>query len=252
MIGIDKWQTTGIITLQGKRNNSINHEFIDSVTEALYQIEKDARLNSALITSSKDNFFSAGFDLPSLLKLDRKAFSLFVKSFNDLCLYLFSYPKPLIASVNGHALGEGCLLALCCDYRFISKEKTLMGLNQVKLGLPVLFPIDQVLVYKFGYKISRDLMESGEIYPPENVMIWGLVEEVCDKEMVISKALDKAAQLHKIPGTTYIFLKRNRVEFLLESIKGSREKKEDEFVDIWFSSQVQKELRKESKKFVHA
>lgn len=83
---------------------------------------------------------------------------------NKLVAYLALYtlPKPVVAAITGHAIAGGCILALCCDYRFISEGRKLMGLNEVKLGVPVPYLADRVLHALVGTRYAREIIESGE------------------------------------------------------------------------------------------
>src|SRR5256885_11703226 len=80
--------------------------------------------------------FSAGLDLRELLALDAPGTADFLALLERTTVALYTYPAPMVAHVNGHAIAGGCIVALCCDWRVARRQAPLkMGLNEVALGL---------------------------------------------------------------------------------------------------------------------
>ena len=162
---------------------------------------------------------------------------------------LYSFPKPLVAGVTGHAMGGGCILALVCDYRYISSGKRFFGLPEIKLGLPVPYPADTILRTLVGSLNAREVIDSGEGYSPDDALKLGLVDRILAPKEVLPRSMEKARELASHPGKAFWLVKKNRTEETLEAIGRQRAKKEDFFVRAWFSSGVQEELKELVKKF---
>jgi enoyl-CoA hydratase/carnithine racemase len=96
-------------------------ELVDELGKLLERIEHDSSVSALVLGSSNDKFLSIGFDIPRLFELPREDFTTFFSEFNRVCLSLYTLPKPTIAAITGHAVAGGCILALCCDYRFIAE-----------------------------------------------------------------------------------------------------------------------------------
>jgi enoyl-CoA hydratase/carnithine racemase len=80
-----------------------------------------------------------------------------VLALDSMCLEMLTISKPLVAGIAGHAIAGGCILSLCCDYRFISEGRKLIGLNEIKLGVPVPYVADCILRKLIGHRLARDV-----------------------------------------------------------------------------------------------
>ena len=118
--------STLIARINNGKTNAINLDLIQELEKIVQEVRNEGKINSLVLTSANEKFFSIGFDLPNLIGLDQGDFQSFYSAFNQTCLDLFTCPKPIVAAINGHAIAGGCILALCCDYRFIADGKNLM------------------------------------------------------------------------------------------------------------------------------
>jgi enoyl-CoA hydratase/carnithine racemase len=162
---------------------------------------------------------------------------------------LYTLPKPTIAALTGHAIAGGCVLALCCDYRFIAEGKKLMGLNEIKLGVPVPYPGDRILSQMVGARKAQEIMEGGEFYPPEESYKIGMVDQVSPLEQVLPEAIKQAKLLGAMPNKAYGMIKRNRVEGVESQVQAQLAKKEKFFLECWYSDETRKRLQEAIKKF---
>lgn len=142
---IEQHETVTVLKLNNKVINALNLEFVHELQDEIKKIKTDSKSRSLVIASSNDKFFSMGFDLPYLYDLERKDLLVFIQTFHRFCIELYTLPKPTIAAITGHAIAGGCILTLCCDYRYIAEGHKLMGLNEIKLGLPIPYPAFQIL-----------------------------------------------------------------------------------------------------------
>jgi enoyl-CoA hydratase/carnithine racemase len=133
-IKIEEHDRVTLVKLNRGVINAINHQVIQEVGEALRVAKVDVGVCGLVLTSANAKFFSIGFDLPEIYPFSRQKFSAFFHQYNLLCLDLYTFPKPVISAVTGHATAGGCILALCTDYRFMAEGRALMGVNESKLG----------------------------------------------------------------------------------------------------------------------
>ena len=229
--------------------NALNLAYVEGLGEVIQQVRGDPDVRALVVASSNDKFFSIGFDIPELFELNRDRFGGFYRAFNRACLDLYTLPKPTVAAITGHAIAGGCILALCCDYRFIAEGRKLMGLNEVKLGVPVPYLGDRVLHVLSGTRQARRVMESGEFYGPEESLEMGMVDQVWPLEQVVDQAVEKAEALGSLPGTAYGMIKRNRVEVVEAEVVARKEEKEGAFIECWYSDEARERLREAMEKF---
>ena len=121
--------------------------------------------------------------------LSFEATDIITELFNQVCMELYTMPKPTVAAVTGHAIAGGCILALCCDYRFAAEGRKLMGLNEIRLGVPVPYLADCVLRQIVGARNAREIMETGEFYLPEQSLQIGMIDRVLPLEKVVADSI---------------------------------------------------------------
>jgi enoyl-CoA hydratase/carnithine racemase len=229
--------------------NALNLELVDRLSEVFGKAKNDPDVHGLVLSSSNEKFFCIGFDIPQLYELDQEGFRSFYRAFNNMCLELYTLPKPTTAAITGHATAGGCILALCCDYRLIAEGKKLMGLNEIKLGVPVPYLADCILQSIVGVPYARNIMESGDFYRPEQSLPMGMVDQVLPLEQVRSQAVEKAQSLGSMNQQAYALIKRNRVETIEAQFLARREEKERSFIQCWYSDQARQKLKEATEKF---
>jgi enoyl-CoA hydratase/carnithine racemase len=249
MIAVDYQDTVAIVRLSRGVTNVLDLELVNELGELLERIEHDASASALVLGSGNEKFFSIGFDIPNLFGLSRRDFETFFAEFNRVCLKLYTLPKPTAAAITGHAVAGGCILALCCDYRLIAEGKKLMGLNEIKLGVPVPYLADCVLQSIVGTRYARDMMDTGEFYAPADALRMGLVDAVLLVGDVLPKAVEKARLLGAWTPSAFALIKRNRVEQIERRVLAQREEMERLFVDCWYSDEARQRLKEAMDKF---
>lgn len=248
-IRMEYCDNTAILKLKRGVTNALNLQLINQLGESLREVTDDSDVLGLVVASSNDKFFSIGFDIPELLQLARKDFTVFYQAFNRVCIDLFTLPKPTVAAITGHAIAGGCILALCCDHRFIAEGRKLMGLNEIKLGVPVPYPGDCILRHTVGVRNAREVSGTGDFYRPEESLRLGMVDKVLSIEQVLPKSIEKAGSLGTLPHEAFGAIKRNRVEMVEALIVANLAEKEQFFIDCWYSDEARKRLKEAIKKF---
>jgi enoyl-CoA hydratase/carnithine racemase len=249
MISVDRHGGVIQVELDRGVTNAINLELVENLTGVVKQAAQATDMRALVLASNNDKFFSIGFDLPYLLTLSREQLEVFYRAFNQLSLDLYTLAKPTVAALTGHAVAGGCILALTCDYRFLARGKKLMGLNEIKLGVPVPYPADRMLRNLTGARPARDILDSGTLYRPEQAHELGLVDQVLPLEQVRGEALARAETLGNEPEQAFAMIKQNRVEAVVGQVREQLEAKQKYFLDCWFQADTQKRLQEAASKF---
>jgi len=229
--------------------NAIGPDLVAELSETLQDLRGDDSVGAVILTSANDKFFSIGLEIPALLQLSKPDFRNFYKAFNRLCIDLFRFPKPTYAAISGHATAGGCVLALCCDHRIIAEGRKLMGLNEIKLGVPLPYPIACILREIAGAVQATAIAESGELFPPDALLKMSLVDRVLPLEEVRSQAIAAAEKLACESTPAFRAIKQSRIEVVLERISSRLNEKEEIFVNAWCSEETQVRLSKAAEKF---
>jgi enoyl-CoA hydratase/carnithine racemase len=249
MVSVEYRDHVAIVRLDRPVTNGLNLQLVDQLAQTLQRVKRDADVHGLVLGSSNDKFFSIGFDIPQLFDLTQEDFRVFYQAFNRACLNLYTLPKPTVAAITGHAIAGGCILALCGDYRFIAQGRKLMGLNEIKLGVPVPYVADCILRHLVGVRNGRDIMDTGEFYGPDDLLRMGVVDQVWPLEQVLPQAVEQAGLLGALPHQAFAMIKRNRVEVVEAQVLAGLEEREQYFIECWYSDQAREALRVAMQRF---
>jgi enoyl-CoA hydratase/carnithine racemase len=249
MINIVSRETVAVVKLNRGVTNPLNLGLVNEIREALQTVKSDPETFGLVLTGSNEKFFSIGFDIPHLFDLSREDVTVFYRTFNQACMDLFTLPKPTVAAIGGHAIAGGCILALCCDYRMIADGRKLMGLNEIRLGVPVPYPADCILRSLVGARRASEIMETGEFYQPAGSLEMGMVDRVLPLQEVLPEAIEKARLLGSMPGEPYRMIKRSRTEIVEDEVLARWQEKENLFLDCWYSDEARRRLKEAMEKF---
>lgn len=140
-----------------------------------------------VLTSQLPTVFCAGLDLQSFLQepFDDAAFTEYWSTFQELFVTLHTFPVPLVAAINGHALGFGCLLAMACDYRVMSrkseaKKDCTIGIPATKAGFSVPPFLAKNVVHLIGSRNGEELLTRSALYSADEAFKKGVVDEVVE------------------------------------------------------------------------
>ena len=243
---IEDHDSLAIIRLNNGATNAISPALVEDLSVAVKQVEGQFH---GVVLAGGEKFLSIGFDLPELLKLDRNGVTQFFYNFNQAAFNLFTVPLPTACAIAGHATAGGTILALTCDYRFAAPGKKLMGLNEVKLGVPVPYLADLILQQIVGDRAATEMLYLGELMPTSEAEQIGLVDEVLPQDEVEDRALEKVTKLAALPRPAFEAIKANRVEAIRIRYEENYKSKHETFLDCWFSEQTQGLLAEAAKKF---
>jgi enoyl-CoA hydratase/carnithine racemase len=235
-----------ILRLNNGVTNAINPDMVEDFAGALPIIAKEYR---GMILAGGDKFFCMGFDLPALIDFSRTEMSDFFYRFNDVVLNFFTLPLPTCCAIRGHATAGGGILALVGDYRFAAAGKKLIGLNEIKLGVPAPYLADLILRQLVGDRAATEMIYGGEYMTTSEAGKIGLVDEVLSQEDVEAAAVEKISRLANLSPAAFSANKANRVEMIKTRYEAGRKSKNELFLDCWFSESVRALLAEASQKF---
>jgi enoyl-CoA hydratase/carnithine racemase len=248
-LSIESLDRIAIVKLDRAVTNAIDGEMLDDLSATMNSLALDEKVQGVVLTSSNDKFFSIGLDIPLLFEFDVDQFQSFYRHFNQVCVELLRFPKPLVAALSGHAIAGGYIFALCCDYRLIAEGRKLVGLNEIKLGVPVPYVADSMLRTLIGFSKARQVMDQGVFYEPYDARQIGLVDEIYPAEDLVERTVKCVGGLTENDPRAFTAIKLNRLEPVLADIDSHIESQEALFVDMWFSNETRIRLKEAIKKF---
>ncbi len=188
----------GIRTLTLNRpevRNALSPELREALTLALERAEADAQVR-ALVLTGKGKAFCSGLDLGDLKAIAERSSEENRRDSASLARLferLYTFPKPVVAALNGTAVAGGAGLATACDL-IVMSEQAKVGYSEVKIGfVPALVSV--MLVRQVGERRARELLLSARMISAREAKELGLVNEVCSAEEVLARAQARAAEM---------------------------------------------------------
>ncbi len=187
-----------VITLnRPDKLNALNAELLgelDALLASLAAASGPEAVSCAILTGAGEKAFAAGADIAAMLPMSTEQGRAFSEMGHRVCSRLEKAPFPVLAAVNGFALGGGCELALACDFIYAS-DKAKLGQPEVNLGIIPGFGGTQRLARRVGIGRARELCYTGDTVNAEEALRIGLVNVVVPHAELLTKARDTAARI---------------------------------------------------------
>lgn len=180
----------GIATLtinRPKALNALNSTVLDEMSAAFDDLAADDDVQVVIVTGSGEKAFVAGADITQMRPMNAGEGKAFAEKGEGLFLKIDHFPKPVIAAVNGFALGGGCELAMACDIRLAS-EKAKIGQPEVNLGIIPGFGGTQRLPRLVGRGMAKLMIYTGDMIDAQEALRIGLVQKVTAPEELLGEA----------------------------------------------------------------
>jgi len=173
--------------------NALNQQVMDDLESVMLEIKDNPLVKGAIITGEGEKAFVAGADIQEIANLDPTAGFQFALRGQRVFRLIETLSKPVIAAINGFALGGGCELAMSCTLR-VASEKARLGQPEVNLGIIPGYGGTQRLARLVGKGRALDLLITGRMIDADEALSWGLVNRVVAPE----RLMDEAKELLKL------------------------------------------------------
>ena len=239
---IERSQHDGILTLRLAHGKAsvLDVELLDALLRELDGAAEDVR---ALILTGTGTIFSAGVDLFRLTREGADYVRRFLPPLSEVVRTLFSFPRPVVAAANGHAIAGGCILVLACDVRLMAEGAGRIGVPELLVGVP--FPTAALEVVRFA--VPRDKVQSliytGRTLLPQEAFTTGLVDELVAPNELLARAQEIARQLALIPPQVYRMTKQALRAEALERIERTSELLDPAALEVWSAAETHAHVR---------
>lgn len=197
--------------------NALNWETWMELEDILNQFPKDSELRVGIITGVGDESFIAGADLHMLKNRTPQDAIDASKKANEILLFMESMKEPMIAAINGWALGGGCEIAMACDIR-IASEKAQLGQTEVRVGIMPGYGGNVRLMRLVGAGRAKEMIYTGRVVNAQEAERIGLVNRVVPHERLMDEALTMARQIATGPASIH-FAKQSMFQAGLNPFK---------------------------------
>jgi enoyl-CoA hydratase len=204
-----------IVTLTNPPRNLLNATMVADLTELANGVERDGEVRALILTGGVQGIFITHYDVGELSTLsDRMREAVTpapgsgeLHGMHKLLLKLQSLPQPVIAAINGTAMGGGCELALACDFRYMAKGGRI-GLPEVRVGILPGAGGTQRMTRLLGVAPAMELMLLGDDVDAETAARIGLVHRAVERERLLPEALALAEELARRPPLSIALIKQ--------------------------------------------
>jgi enoyl-CoA hydratase len=167
--------------------NALNKTVMDELNTAIDEVYHNAEIKSSIITGAGPKSFVAGADISEFMGLSKEQGMAMAKKGQDTFFKIENCPKPVVAAVNGFALGGGCELAMSCHFR-IASENAKFGQPEVNLGLIPGYGGTQRLTQLIGKGRAIELLITANMIDANTALQYGLVNYVVPQAELLTKA----------------------------------------------------------------
>jgi enoyl-CoA hydratase len=230
-LGIEGHGDIAVLRLHHGKANALDIDLCRGLIGALDDVAKaDAR---ALVLTGTGRMFSAGVDLLQLQEGGAPYVTEFMPLLRQAFESLFSFSKPVVAALNGHAIAGGCVLACASDRRLMASGAGRIGVPELRVGLP--FPTVALEAIRLAVAPSflQSVVYDGQTYEPEEALGFGLVDEIVTPEALLDEALRAARAMAAAPPAAFAFTKHQLRASGLARIADARNGLERRIEEDW-------------------
>jgi len=230
LVSVETREEIAVLTLARPNANAFDPELVADLSEAL---TAHSKARGIVLASALPGLFSAGWDLPLLIDLDRKRMASFVGAFCDLVRQAFVLGPPVVAALPGHAIAGGLIFAMAADERIAARGGGKFGLSEVVLGLSVPACLMEPFRHVVGPRAMERLASTGENLDVDRAVAIGLLDRAVPADELLTRAVERARFLAGLSSAAYAAIKLRSRAAAIARFDQARD--HDPFLDFWFS-----------------
>src|SRR5258705_8320826 len=184
MIDMTHHGNVTVLRMAHGKANALDLELCEALTSQLDECQRSPS-TGALVLTGTGRMFSAGVDLPRVVDGGASYVRVFLPSVNRMFQTLFTFSKPVVAAVNGHAIAGGCVMACTGDARLMARESGRIGIPELLVGVP--FPVVPLEIMRFAApsRHLQTLAYRGVTLAADEAFDHGLIETVTDPDRLL-------------------------------------------------------------------
>ncbi len=215
---IEREERDGVVLLRMNHGkvSALDIELLECIVGELDRAETDG---APLVLTGTGKIFSAGVDLYRVLDGGTPYLDRFLDMLDQAVRRLFTYSRPLVAAVNGHAVAGGWVVACAADYRVVIDGPAKLGVPELKVG--VAFPVVPLEVVRHATPshLLPSMVLTGRLFNGDEALLLGLADEAVENTRVVARACEVAAEMGGIDPVAFSLAKRQLRAPTLEKIR---------------------------------
>lgn len=218
-----------LVTMTTNKANAQNPTFFTDLHRAFDRLEREFR-DCAVVLTGTGRVFSAGLDFdyhfPLFARRSLAEVDAWFDAYRATNLRIFTYPRPTVAAINGHAYAGGLITALDCDLRMAADAASQFALNEVPIGIPMPAVYVEIIKYAVG-AAAAEMTLFGQVYNLADAHRMGIVNHIVPAEHLIDEAVAWAGRVEPDCHPAYGYSKRALQATTLRAIDDARRLDQD-------------------------
>src|SRR5262249_5481400 len=198
------------------------------------QLGADPSVRGVMLASAHPKLFSPGLDLITLLEYDRPAMTRFMGLFAEMLFGLYGLPKPVVAAGNRPAIAGGCILALTADWRVLRRGGVQIGLNEVRVGVPLPWSVALLLRSSVPPAALTPVALLGRNFADDEALAVGLADQLADADGFEDFCLARLEEFADKDTPSVAITKGYLREGVLPAIRAPETSEMSACLDRWF------------------
>ena len=244
MIRLDREGPLALLRLDKARGNAIDEPLSLELIRVSRELDADDSVRGVFLGSAHPKLFCPGLDLVSLIEYDRPTLERFMRVFTEAVWALYFMKKPVVAGISGHAVAGGCILALTADYRILRRGGVQIGLNELKIGVPLPWSVVLLLRASVPPTSLATTALLGSNPTDEAAVAAGLAHTLADAEGFTATCLEKLRDFADRDPQSFAITKSYLRGDVLREMRAHEAEEADLWLDCWFSKPTQERIRK--------
>jgi enoyl-CoA hydratase len=211
-----------VVHMNTNKVNVQNDQFFADLHAAFDRLEREFGELPVVLTGQGDTF-SAGIDFKYSFEIfgggSQEKIREWYRAYRETNLRIFTYPRPTVAAINGHAIAGGLITALDCDFRIAARKPAKFGLNEVPIGIPMPAAYVEIIKYALGEQIGALTTLSGKLYSLEEAERLHFFHEVVGPRELISTAISYAKCISPDCNVAYAMSKKALQDAVMRQIE---------------------------------
>ena len=200
IINLRNIDDVSLITLDDGKVNAFSIEMLEAFNEKLSQVPRN---NGSLIIKGREGIFSGGFNLKTFSSGDPEQINKMLKLGFETLYEVYTFPRPVIAAVSGHAIALGIFLTSCCDYRIGVKGDYILQANEVRNKMSIPTQLIEIAASRLHKSHIYRALFHAEPYPIALGVEAGWLDELVDQKELEKRTLEKAKNLSELGHPYY-------------------------------------------------
>lgn len=219
---IEVVESCAVVRMNTHKVNVQNDQFFGDLHKTFDRLEREFGELPVILTGQGDAF-SAGIDFQYSFNIfgsgNPEKIRDWYRAYRETNLRIFTYPRPTVAAVNGHAIAGGLITALDCDFRIAARKPAKFGLNEVPIGIPMPAAYVEIIKYALGDQVAALTTLRGKLYDLEEADRLGFFHEVVEPEQLIATAVRYARCIAPDCNTAYAMSKKALQDNVMRQIQ---------------------------------